>query len=807
MIEPTNGITTNDAAFKDNSWTISPKEIVFKYLKYLPWVIICIAIALVFAYLKIRWTPPIYHAQSSILIKDERADAGLSKDNRFGEMFPDESNVNLDNEIQILRSTPVMERVVKDLDFQTQYTNTGNFRSTLLYPESPIDLRVIHVADSSVGFSFRITILNENQFTIGDSKKPIYFGQIIERGANSCMLLRNSNVSLRGYPVLNFLVSWQPTLQVASQLVEGLKIVQANLQATILTVNFDGENVALSKNIINTLMAVYDTLIVEDKMRVSINSSSFIQESLDTLQKKLNGSESDIRNFMVKNDAFDVEEQSKQNLDRIGDASKSIEELRLKMLLSGQLLAYIEDNKNLYNGVPISLGIEEPGLTKLIEQFNNLQSLRESHLKTAPETNPYIITITGELDKTRKDIREVLLNVRKGYQLTLNEQVAKNGELQGQLKSIPGKSMRLANITAQKKILEDLYSFLLQKQYEINISSAATVANSKIIEPAASTYSPVTPNRKSIYSLYVLLGIIVPVVVIVLIEVLRDKITGRLDVEKRTHAPILGEIGHSDEMQNLVVTKNSRKFIAEQFRIIRSNLQYVIGKKEKPVIMVTSSFSGEGKSFVSTNMGGVMALAGKKTVIMEFDIRKPKIVSGLDLKRKMGITNYIIGKAEFKDLPLPVEGFDNLFVIPCGPVPPNPAELLLDKRLEDLMAEVKQNFDVIIMDTAPIGLVSDAVNLGRFVDCTLYIIRQGHTFRKQLRFIEDLYVEHKVPSISLLLNDIKAEGGYYTGYYGGYGGYGYGSGYGYGYGSGYFEDDASKKRKKSGIKKLLGIFK
>jgi capsular exopolysaccharide synthesis family protein len=230
----------------------------------------------------------------------------------------------------------------------------------------------------------------------------------------------------------------------------------------------------------------------------------------------------------------------------------------------------------------------------------------------------------------------------------------------------------------------------------------------------------------------------------------------------------------------------------------------MISKVERPVIMVTSSFSGEGKSFISTNMGAVMALSGRKTVIMEFDIRKPKIVSGLDLKRKMGITNYIIGRASFEDLLVKVEGIDDLYVIPCGPIPPNPSELLLDKRLDELMQEVKEHFDVVIMDTAPIGLVSDAVNLGRFADCTIYITRQGYTFRKQLGLVEDLYVNKKLPRLCLLLNDVKLEGGYY-GYYGG--GYGYYGAYGYGRGSGYFEDDAADQRSSiiAKLKSWLGI--
>jgi tyrosine-protein kinase Etk/Wzc len=293
--------------------------------------------------------------------------------------------------------------------------------------------------------------------------------------------------------------------------------------------------------------------------------------------------------------------------------------------------------------------------------------------------------------------------------------------------------------------------------------------------------------------MYLLLGALLPTGFVVLREVLQDKISGKADVEKYTTAPILGEIGHSEGSQTLIVTQNSRRLISEQFRIIRTNLQYMIAKVQKPVIMVTSSFSGEGKSFISTNMGAVMALSGKKTVIMEFDIRKPKIVSGLDLKRKMGITNYIIGKASFSELLIKVNGVDDLYVIPCGPIPPNPSEILLDHKLDELMKEVMENFDVVIMDTAPIGLVSDAINLNRFSNCTLYITRQGYTFRKQLGLVEDLYVNKKLPGLCVLINDVKTEGGYYGGYYGG--GYGYYGGYGYGKQSDYFEHESGGKSK------------
>ena len=327
-----------------------------------------------------------------------------------------------------------------------------------------------------------------------------------------------------------------------------------------------------------------------------------------------------------------------------------------------------------------------------------------------------------------------------------------------------------------------IYSYLMEKKLATTISQASTLSNSKVIEKSTPSSKPVKPNRRSIQLLAILTGIGLPALFIFMLEVVNDKVTTRFDIEKITQTPVLGEIGHSFAKETLVVNKTNRGMVAEQFRIIRSNLQYVLNKIDKPVILVTSSFSGEGKSFVTTNIGAVMALTGKKTIIIEFDIRKPKIFSGLGLSKRKGITNYILGNADMEDLPVLVNGYENLFVLSCGPIPPNPAELLLEPRVEDLFSYLKQNFDVILIDSAPVGMVSDAMTLGKFANCTLYIVRQGHTYKKQIALIDEFYREEKLPKVSIIINDVKIKPGY--GYYG-YGRYGYG----YGYKSTYYEEE------------------
>jgi capsular exopolysaccharide synthesis family protein len=273
-----------------------------------------------------------------------------------------------------------------------------------------------------------------------------------------------------------------------------------------------------------------------------------------------------------------------------------------------------------------------------------------------------------------------------------------------------------------------------------------------------------------------MIGFTIPIAIIILIEYLNDKIKSKTDIEKITSVPVLGEIGHAEESGVLIVTKNNRHFIAEQFRIIRSNLKYILPKIDNPVIMITSSFSGEGKSFISTNLGSVLALSGKKTVILEFDIRKPKIMEGLGLQERKGITNYIVGNISLSEIIYPVYSQENLFVIPCGPVPPNPSEMLLDEKVVELFQELKRNFESIIIDTAPVGLVSDALTLSQFADACMYVVRHNYTFKKQLYLIDELYINKKLPHLSIIINDINNRSGY--GSYYGYGNYGYGYGYG-----------------------------
>jgi capsular exopolysaccharide synthesis family protein len=444
--------------------------------------------------------------------------------------------------------------------------------------------------------------------------------------------------------------------------------------------------------------------------------------------------------------------------------------------------------------VPADLGIQEPTLVTMITQYNALQLQHNTLVQTTGPSNASLLAIEASIDKLRQQIQEALKNVRHSYQIAANKMEEQINSYRTNIRSVPSKAKNLLDIERQQKIKQDLYLFLLQKREEAAISAAATVSGSYPLEDASASNNPVKPNKSTTYLIALFAGILLPVLVIAVLEMLNDKIREREEIAGHTKAPIIGEVGHAGE-ETLVVRAASRTVVAEQFRIMRTNVQYLVSRFPRPVILVTSSVSGEGKSFIATNYGAAMALTGKRTVVLEFDIRKPRLLKGLGMQASKGLSNYIIGNVtNLEEIIQPVPDFPNLFVIGCGPVPPNPSELLLDEKVAGLFAKLKTDFDYIIIDTAPVGLVSDAFTLSNYADACLYIIRHSYTLKRQLNMVEDLYVKKRLPNMGLVINDIQTQGRY-KGYYGYGGGSYYGYGYGYGYGGDYFQESSTTKRR------------
>ena len=774
----------------------SPKELLFKYLKYLPWVVLSVIISLAAAFIKLRYSTEIYSVSGKLLVKTPSQDFSAEKfDDIF--MMQGGNSRNLNDEIEIIKSTAIASRVIRALGLQLQIYNKGKIRSSIVHQRDvPFNI-YIDKLDSSAGLYVSIRLTGEHEFKVNENPKTYVYHEPVLLPNASFRISGNRN-NRDAFGSNEFIITLQPVKNIAAGLSGAIRVTPAADYSNILTLSYETENPKIGIEIVDQYMREYQKASLEDKQQIAVNTLDFIDEQLDTVKTELSSVEQNIQRYQERNQIYNPDQQIQLFLDRQSENEKQITQQSVQLKIIDYLINHISDRSNSYEKVISSLGIQEPSLVQQISEYNSLQVERETQLRSTPAGNPIIKNIEVAIEKLRTDMLANLRNIRQTYVVNLSNLMGRSRQSNADINSIPGKGRELLERTRQQNILQELYSFLLQKKLETSIASASTISNIRVVEPAAYNGVPIKPNRKAAYLIAFFLGILIPAAIIFLIEYLNDKVKTKADIQQATDVPILGEIGHAENSSTLIVTKNNRQFLAEQFRIIRSNLQYILPKVEKPVILVTSSFSGEGKSFISTNLGAVLAISGKKTIILEFDIRKPKIMKGLGLNERKGLTNYIIGNVELSDVIHQVPDVENLYVMPCGPVPPNPSEMLLNERVTELFTVLRRQFDTIIIDTAPVGLVSDGITLGQHADAAVYIVRHNYTLKKQIQLIDEIYKQAKLPHLSIIINDIKASTGY-GGYYG-YGQYGYGYGYGYGY------FDAEKKSKKTILQKVRGYF-
>lgn len=772
--------TTTTTHSKSELWNLSLRDIFYKYVRFLPLFVLSVAFSLLIAYLYLRYAVPIYSVSGSMTIRSESPNQ--QQDELTKLMTGNQSN-NIMNEIEVLRSRPLMERVVDSLNLEWSYTAKGKIKTVNIYNQGPFYVEALKLVDSVNSFGFKIKFLNENEFRINDDKTVVSFGRIFQNDFGQFRLVHKTGMSVSK----EYGVKWTPPATAAS-IYAGMIGVAPKAGTQTLYISMRTTNAKMGSDIINWLMKEYGAYSVEQKNLASIQKLDFIDARLAYYRHKIDSSQAVLNAFERANNLIDPKHQSDINFDIISTADKELNDLTIKLEVINILNNNLTDKRRIYDQVSPTLNIVDPALTELVIQYNKSQVTRQQLLDAnIPINNPTVKAAGDMVEKYRSSIQDFLKTLRTSLTSSINSIKSKSSKSQGQLTQLPEKVKDQLQMTRAIEQLTTLRSFLESEREKQAIIKVANVSDSKIVNSAYPTTVPVKPNRRAIQMLAILLGIGLPALIIFLSEILNDKVSTRFDIEKITTTPILGEIGHSYSDKVMVVNKTTRSMVAEQFRIIRSNLQYVLNKKEKATILFTSSFSGEGKSYVTTNMGAVLALAGKKTVILEFDIRKPKILSGLGMPKGPGITNFLIGKAELADLIKPVPDTENLFVLGCGPIPPNPSELLLDKKMDEMFAWLKENFDIVLVDTAPVGMVSDAMTLSKYADSTLYLVRQGHTFKRQVGLIDEFYKEEKLPRVSIIINDVKIKPGY--GYYG-YGRYGYG--YGYGYGS-YYEEEVAPR--------------
>jgi capsular exopolysaccharide synthesis family protein len=764
----------------DSGLTI--KDLLFKYLRFLPLFIISIALALLVAYIYLRYTTPVYASSGALIVKDDNGTSANSGD-RFQQLFVLDNSMNLKNEIEIIRSRPLLKRVVENLNLNLTYYVVGKIKESNIYTACPFRVQALQIADSNISFTLHIKIENNKSFRLNDDPKLLSFGQTFENNNGIFKIIYNPVNSLSN----EYKVVWSPTESIVSVIAKNLTVAPGT-SAGIIHIGLESDNPQLAADFITDLMKEYQVATREDKNETNRRMLDFIDTRMKGVEKELDSVTFRLLAYQRENNMINPEMQSGNYFSKLISTDEGITAQLEKDNTADMLDSYLRNEQNAYTLVPSTLGLDDGTLSVMVSAYNVAQLERKSLIDAnIPESNLRVKQKEDEIERLRINILESIKNQRRFISTTISNLQRQNSKAQAQVKSLPIKEQNLLEIKTKQQTKQTVYNLLLEKREQTAISLAGTISNMKVIEEAHPNPLPIKPKPSTVYLISLVAGLALPALFVFGIEIFNDKVNSRHDIEKATSVAIVGEVGHSYLDDKMVVKPNNRSIVAEQFRIIRSNLQYVMTNTKKPVILVTSSFSGEGKSFISTNLGAVMALANKKTIILEFDIRKPKVLSHLGIPKKPGITNYLLGTVTLEQLPIPVPGYENLYVLACGPIPPNPSELLLEPKIAEIFAYLKENFDVIIVDSAPVGMVSDAMTLSAFADSTLYITRQGHTYKKQITLLDEFHTQRKLPKMSIILNDVKLTTGY--GYYG-YGRYGYG--YGYSAKSGYFTDDAPK---------------
>ena len=579
-------------------------------------------------------------------------------------------------------------------------------------------------------------------------------------------------------------------MRVAKGYCNSLSIAPTSKTTSVAVISLKNSSLQRGQDFINQLLEMYNRNTNNDKNEIAQKTAEFIDERIGIISKELGSTEANLESF--KRDAGITDLTSEAQIALAGNAEyekKSVEN-RTQISLVNDLRKYLRGNE--YEVLPSNVGLQDVALIGAIERYNEMLMERKRLLRTSTENNPTIVNLDTSIRAMKANVQATLEGTLQGLMITKESLDREASRYSRRISNAPGQERAYVSIARQQEIKAGLYLMLLQKREENAIALAATANNAKIIDEAIADDIPVSPKRSMIYLIALVLGIGIPVGIIYLIELTKFKIEGRADVEKLTSVPVVGDIPLTDEKNDkngsIAVFENKNNLMSETFRNIRTNLQFMLDNDQK-VILVTSTVSGEGKSFVSSNLAISLSLLGKKVVIVGLDIRKPGLNKVFQLSNKeRGITQYLSNpETDLMELVQPSDVNKNLFILPGGTVPPNPTELLARNGLDRAIETLKKNFDYVILDTAPIGMVTDTLLIGRVADLSVYVCRADYTHKAEYTLINELSFEKKLPNLCTFINGVdlkKRKYGYYYGY-GKYGKhYGYGKRYGYGYGYG-----------------------
>lgn len=776
------------------------KTFLVKLLMYWPWITGCVLAALVGAFFYLKTQTPLYTVSSSVLIKNESSKSGNNGASLADLGFVTSSTQNFDNELEILRSRTLLKKVVTSLDLYIDYTLPGSFRPTELYKQSPVKVWITpeeadRLGSAKVDLHFKQNQLYEVTITHNaqEWKKVIEkLPAVFSTPAGVFTFSADSLQPASHVPELIKATITSPNW-IAASFRERLNVAATNKTTTIAQLTLTDSQVARGTDFLNKLVELYNEEGNNDKNEVAAKTAEFIDERINIINHELGTTESELASFKQRAGVVDIASDATQAAGEQANYERAYAENEVQLSLMNHLKNHILSTENQYEVIPANIGLTNGDLNTVVERYNEMLIERKRLLRTSHEDNPAVQSLNASIEVMRNSVMAAIQTAEKGLQINRQALKTQTRKFAGKVSDAPVQEKEYLSMSRQQEIQANLYLMLLQKREENNITLASTANNARVIdEPLAG--GQVSPQSSQIYMMALVLGLGFPVGILFLWGLLQFKIKTRADVERITKLPIIGDIPLTEEAKNnaIVVRENRNELMEEIFRSVRTNVQYMLSEGQK-VILFTSTTSGEGKSFSAGNLACSFAYMGKKVVIVGLDIRKPGLNKVFQLSHKgVGISQYLAdpGHTDLLSLCQKSTVSDNLYILPGGSIPPNPTELVARKALDQAINILKEHFDYIILDTAPIGMVTDTQLIARIADLSVYVCRSGYTAKSEFKLINALKEEGKLPHPCILLNGIdmnQRENGSYYGYgkYGKYGKYGYGKKYGYGYGYGY----------------------
>ncbi len=746
------------------------REAINKYSRY--WYIfpitLLVSITAGFFYLTIATKT--YEVRSSLLLRS--SEQGSSKPDKQGfsdnEIF--QVSQKVDNKTQELKSITLVDRAVRELNLQTSFFIDGFLKNQEIYgARAPIKILAKRIDIKGISDDVIITINNDNQtFILKDniSTATYRFGQFIRRSYADFIVYNNSAASGKVNQPIK--VEFKTSLAVANQFLPKLSVTPTNENADVITITFETAVPQKGKDFLNKLIELSGKEEVEDKNKIAFHTIKFIDKRLDSLTEQLSGVERNVEQLKQQNNLTDVNSNAEQYVRQSGEYGQELATAETQLSVLRYIESYFRGKGDQQEMVPSSLGIQDATLANLIANFNTLQLEKQRLLRTVQNDNPLVINVSEQLSSLQGSIIENINNIKRGLSITRNNLRSSTSQFENKIKSVPSVERRMLQIKRDQTLKENLYLYLLQKREESALSLAATVSNSRVIEKVNVKPNPISPQKNFVYLLALIVGFGIPIAGIYTKDAVNNKIQDINEFKTLSSVTVLGELNRNESKEKIVVRSDSTTTISELFRLIRTNLQYYYKDSTNKVILVTSTMSGEGKTFFSANLAATLALANKKVVVLEFDLRNPQLLKSIGVTQdKKGITEYLSDNdISFGDLIKSSYTTPIFDIIGAGVIPSNPADLFYSPKVGDLIDGLRSTYDHIIIDSSPIGQVADAFSLVPFVDSSVFMVRYNYTLKSQINTLND--VSSKLKNTMVVLNDANKDN---------FNGYGYSYGY------------------------------